>query len=288
MFFADLHCDTLYEIYKRGVSYNDDSLSVLYSAFGLFDKHIRNYAIYLENGKDDPIFLYEKMLDIYNEIKPSLEKSGVTPLLSVEGGALAEKGYSLEKMKSDGVKIMSLAWNFDNSLAGGSGGVGGISEKGFKIISEMNEQGIALDLSHLNKKSFYDAINKANTVLATHSNLREVSDHSRNITLDQAKLISQKQGLIGICFYPEFLGKNVFEAIYKNIFLMLDAGLENSIAIGSDFDGATMSDNLKTIADIPALYEFLLDKIGDKGLLDKIFYKNAMIFLDKLLTNRKL
>ena len=288
MYFADLHCDTLYEMLKRGVSYNDDSLSVLYSSFDKFEKHIRNYAIYLENGVDDPKVLYEEMLKIYNKIKPKLEKSGVTPLLSVEGGALAEKGYSIEKLRNDGVKIMSLAWNFDNSLAGGSQGVGGITQKGAHIISEMNEQGIALDLSHLNKKSFYDAIDKANTVVATHSCLCEVCNHPRNITLDQAKLISQKQGIIGICFYPEFLGKNVFEKIYKNICLMLDAGLKNSIAIGSDFDGATMSDELKTTDDVPKLYEFLLERIGDKLILDEIFYKNGQKFIDKLLTNKDL
>ena len=105
MYFADLHCDTLYEMLKRGVSYNDDSLSVLYSSFDKFEKHIRNYAIYLENGIDDPKVLYEEMLKIYNKIKPKLEKSGVTPLLSVEGGALAEKGYSIEKLRNDGILV---------------------------------------------------------------------------------------------------------------------------------------------------------------------------------------
>ena len=67
MYFADLHCDTLYEIMKKGVSYNDDSLSVLFSAFDIFEKHIRNYAIYLENGIDDPRDLYENMLTIYQK-----------------------------------------------------------------------------------------------------------------------------------------------------------------------------------------------------------------------------
>lgn len=288
MYFADLHCDTLYEMLKRGVSYNDDSLSVLYSVFGLFEKHIRNYAIYLENGIDDPNVLYAQMLKIYNRIKPKLLNIGVVPLLSVEGGALAEKGYSIEKLSEDGVKIMSLAWNFDNSLAGGSQGSGEITPKGAEIIAQMNRCGMALDLSHLNKKSFYGAIDKADVPLATHSCLREVCNHPRNITLEQVKLISHKQGLVGICFYPEFLGQNVFEAIYKNIFLMLDAGLENSIAIGSDFDGAVMSDSLKTVADVPKLYDYLLQKIGDKSLLDKIFYDNAVVFVDKLLTNRAL
>ena len=69
---------------------------------------------------------------------------------------------------------------------------------------------------------------------------------------------------------------------------MLDAGLKNSIAIGSDFDGATMSDELKTTYDVPKLYEFLLERIGDKLILDEIFYKNGQKFIDKLLTNKDL
>lgn len=288
MNFADLHCDTLYEMIKRGVSFYDDSLSVLYSGFNLFEKHIRNYAIYLENGKDDPLFLYQKMLELYNQMIPKLRSSGVSSVLSIEGGALVESGYSVEKIKSDGVSIMSLAWNYENTLASGSLADGGLTEKGAKIVSKMNDVGIALDLSHLNKKSFYDAIDKADSVLATHSCLSEVHNHPRNITIHQAKQISQKGGLVGVCFYPEFLGGNVFESIYKNVFLLLDAGLENNIAIGSDFDGASMSNELRTIADVPKLYEYLFTKIGDKALIDKIFYENTRIFLDKLLTNRSL
>ena len=287
MYFADLHCDTLYKMLKKGVNYNDDSLSVRYSDFSQFDKQIRNYAIYLENRQDDPKYLYTQMLNSYNEIKSRVDPDLVVPLLSVEGGALAESGYSVENIKNDGVVIMSLAWNYDNSLAGGSGGFSGITKRGREIISQMNGYGIALDLSHLNKRSFYDAIELADNVLATHSCLDTVMPHKRNISIEQARLIKEKQGVLGICFYPEFLGGNVFEAVYKNVYLLLEAGLEKVITIGSDFDGADMAPELFSILDVPKLYEYLLLKIGDKDILDGIFYKNAEVFVDKLLTNTK-
>ena len=48
---------------------------------------------------------------------------------------------------------------------------------------------------------------------------------------------------------------------------------EENIAIGSDFDGAIMSETLCKIEQIPKLFEYLVDKGLDKRLLYKIFYK---------------
>ena len=58
-------------------------------------------------------------------------------------------------------------------------------------------------------------------------------------------------------------------------------GLENNISIGSDFDGALMDKRLDGIDKIPALYDYLESKGLSKGLLDKIFYYNALKFFDK-------
>ena len=56
-------------------------------------------------------------------------------------------------------------------------------------------------------------------------------------------------------------------------------GFENSIAIGSDFDGAKMPNEMQNISKIPDLYLNLKEKGLSNTLLDKIFYKNANDFV---------
>ena len=68
----------------------------------------------------------------------------------------------------------------------------------------MNELGMAVDVSHLNDKSFYKVIELAQKQIATHSNCRFVCDVPRNLSDNQIKLICEKHGIIGLNFYPLF------------------------------------------------------------------------------------
>lgn len=146
----------------------------------------------------------------------------------------------------------------------------------------MNNLKIGCDLSHINEKSFYSAIEYAAFPLATHSNSKKICNHKRNLTDEQIKLICEKGGIIGFCFYPKFLGGDVFEKLYENIFHIADMGFENHIAIGSDFDGAEMDKKLGKIEKVPDLYTFLKAKGLSDSLLHKIFYENANNYIAKL------
>ena len=100
-----------------------------------------------------------------------------------------------------------------------------------------------------------------------------------SFTDEQLKLIADKGGIIGLCFFPGFLGGDTFQKIYENIYHMLELGLENHIAIGSDFDGADMDSRLENIGDIPSLYFRLSEKGISDRVLNKIFYENAAKYM---------
>ena len=59
-------------------------------------------------------------------------------------------------------------------------------------------------------------------------------------------------------------------------------GLENNIAIGSDFDGADMLPELSDISKVPDLYTYLENRGISAETLKKIFYENAQNYFDKL------
>lgn len=282
MNFFDLHCDTALELYKRNLSFDNEELSVNRNSAKVFGKWTQTFAVWIKDDAENPFLIYKNIIkDIKTKLKTAPEN--LTPLFAVEGGAVIENRIDrLEILKKDGIKFFTLTWNGENRIAGGCKTEKGLTDFGVTVIEELNRLKIGCDLSHLNRKSFYSAIEYAEFPLATHSNCYEICSHPRNLTLEQIKLIAQKNGVIGITFYPEFLGDNIFDKIYQNIFLLCDKGFENNIAIGSDFDGGKMSESLDKTSKIPLLYGFLEEKGLSKPLLDKIFYKNAYKFIAML------
>ena len=279
MDFFDLHCDTAFELYKRNLSFDNDELSVNRNSAKVFGKWTQTFAVWIKDDAENPFRLYENIIsDIKFKLKTAPEN--LTPLFAMEGGSVIEdKTDRLEVLKKDGIKLFALTWNGENRIAGGCKTEKGLTDFGVTVIKELNRLKIGCDLSHLNKKSFYSAMEYAEFPLATHSNCYGICPNRRNLTLEQIKLITQKNGIIGLTFYPEFLGENIYKKIYENIFLLCDKGFENNIAIGSDFDGGKMSESLDKTSKIPLLYGFLEKKGLSKPLLNKIFYENAHKFI---------
>ncbi len=280
MNYFDLHCDTAYELYKRSLPFCNKELSV--TDINSFENWVQTFAIWIKDDCKNPFGLYKNIL---NDIKQKLKNApqSLTSIFSVEGGAVIETDLDrVEILKNDGIKMLTLTWNGENSIAGGCKTDNGLTNFGKSVIKKLNGLKIATDLSHLNQKSFYSAIDISKYPIASHSNCYDICQHPRNLTIEQIKLITEKNGVIGLTFYPLFLGENVFEKIYENIYFLCDNGLENHIALGSDFDGGEMDQNLNNIGKIPNLYNFLKSKGLNDALLDKIFYKNAYKFIAKL------
>lgn len=290
MDFFDFHADT-----PLVLASDNPLVSAVDMITSPFERYIQTFAIYLSDGEKSPFETYKKRLNlskkfceennipILTEIKNV--KKGV--ILSVENcGFLAENPDFLNMIYNDGVRILSLSWNGKNQLACGSDFNGPLTKKGKDIIKRMNGLGMLVDVSHLSHKSSVMAISEADRVIATHSCCDSIFHHKRNLRDEELNLIKQKNGIVGLCFYPEFLGtEDVYGALLKNVNYLLDLGMEKNIAFGSDFDGAKMSPKLSKTKDIPTLYNKFI-KLGlKKSLVDAIFYQNALAFFCKMCEN---
>ncbi len=271
----DLHTDTPTALFN--------GLNPAAAFLKTINKQVQTYAIFVKDDIKNPYEYYSLVLsDLRAKTDYPINDfaSDKSVILAVEGGAVLEgKKENLFKLFSDGVRVLSLAWNGETKLAGGVDTDKELTPLGKEIISEMNGLGMVLDLSHLNDKSFYRAIELSDFPIATHSNSRHIFNHKRNLTDEQLLFIKEKNGLVGINFYPLFLGEgNPFESIYKHISHMLSLGLIDNIAIGSDFDGAEMSEKLSSTEKTLLLYEYLEKKGVNIAIIDKIFYQNALNF----------
>ena len=280
MNYFDLHCDTPYECYFKNQDFFENNLAVSGEKGAVFENWKQVFAVWISDDQAEPYKLYNAILKYFKE-KLKSKPDNLTPYFSVEGGAVIEDDTDrLYILKEDGICALTLTWNGENRIAGGSKSDKGLTDFGKRVIRDLNSLNMLCDLSHLNEKSFYSVIELADYPIATHSNCREVCNCPRNLSDNQLKLIAEKGGIVGLCFYPEFLGGDVYEKLYANIFHFLELGMENNIAIGSDFDGADMSGSLCDISKIPFLYAKLNEKGIDKSVLDKIFYKNAENYLE--------
>ncbi len=282
MQFFDLHCDTAYKCYRDNVLFTDSALAVTPQKASLFDKWSQCFAVFVKDGIDSPFEYYKNTLKEF-KIQLKNKPNNLTSFFTVENGIIIENDLNrVEKLYNDGIRAVTLTWNGENQIAGGADTNTGLKHFGEEVISELNRFGIMTDLSHLNKKSFYRVIELAQKPIITHSCLEYVHKHRRNIDDDQLRLLVQKGGVFGLCFYPAFLGEgNVFENIYKNVYHVLEMGYEDYLSIGSDFDGADMDKDLYDISFVPVLYNYLKSRNISDDILEKIFYNNAYNYFNK-------
>lgn len=291
MNFFDLHADTPLVLDEK--SSNSSVVDLINHPFDVYKQIM---AVFIRDGDNAPFESYNRRISlIKNHLKncgfPLFEKSLLNSsgaLISVENaGFLAEDIGRISTLKKDGVVALSLTWNDDNPLASGANGNGGITPLGREVIKEMNSLGMALDISHLSHKSAMEGIELADKVFASHSGIYHLNPHQRNLKTSTLLALKQKQGIVGLCFYPIFLGgNNVVEHLFDSAEYLISLGMEESIALGSDFDGAEMSSCLSKTAHIPNLFNEFCSRGLKKSTVNKIFYENAIAFFSKMCENK--
>lgn len=289
MKFFDLHCDTPYEAYKQGQPFYNGPYAAAPARAETFSRCVQVCAIWLP---DECLGARERYSAILNNLKSQISvattRDGLDRqhsfLLSLEGGAVIESVSDVDALYRDGVRVITLTWNGKNRLAGGVNTFEPLTDLGREVIARMNELSMAVDLSHLNDRSFFEVAPLAHNILATHSCARAVHHVRRNLTDEQIRLIASRGGIVGLCLYPRFLGEgNVFSAFLWHLRHVINVAGIDAVAIGSDFDGAAMDKNLDSIDKIPALWDYLSREGFTDTDLEKIFFSNSYKYFYELL-----
>lgn len=144
---------------------------------------------------------------------PDADDLSLHAIMSVEGmcGIKEEPEAKVQWMYEQGVRLASLVWNEENALAAGApqDSACGLSELGVRVIKAMDRLNMVIDVSHANEKTFWDIMKHTKgKVIATHSDVRSLSDHARNLNDDQIKAICERGGLIGMNAVYMFVSKD--------------------------------------------------------------------------------
>lgn len=212
-----------------------------------------------------------------------------TAILAVEGGqVLGGELANIPVLASLGVKFLTLTWNGENELGFGGAPAGegpyapqGLTAFGRACIPELERCGILVDISHLSDAGVEGVLScSTRPVVATHSLLRSVQAHPRNLTEAQFSELVRRKGLCGLNFYPAFVsGQTDYppEALRRHLERMLELGGEDILALGSDFDGASMPSFLPGVESLYTLFGFVVKWMGET-VARKLFYENAAAF----------
>lgn len=302
----DLHCDTIERMEELGENMLTDKTQLSLKYLPQIEKWCQTFAIFIPDSKRgvDAVSYYEQVLAYFHkmlekhadivemantadDIRRITGSKKCAALLSVEGGAVLDgKLENIEKLKKDGVKMMTLTWNGANELASGSVNPEmGFTAFGREAVKEMERQNIIVDVSHLNDKGMEELMGFATKpIIATHSNLRSVCSHKRNVTEEMFKYIVEHKGLCGLNLLHGFVSdepmKDSKAELFRHVYRMLELGGEDVIACGSDFDGGITSQ-----MDNPALFASFGDYMVDHGISrrvsDKIMFENALHFFEE-------
>ncbi len=134
-------------------------------------------------------------------------------LLGMENGyALGEDADNVRRFAELGVRYLSLTHNGNNQLAdshtGESDGYrwNGVSPLGREVIAEANRRGIVLDLSHPSKAANLETMRLSLApVMASHSAVRSLADHSRNLDDEQLLALQENRGIVQVVAFPGYL-----------------------------------------------------------------------------------
>jgi len=312
----DLHCDTIMKLYENPNSnLLENHFQIDLKRLQQKDFLLQTFAIFLDKQqypqrKKTALHMYQRFIKEleknaatigliktqadYNENKANKQISALLTL--EEGGILEGKIENLEEFYQLGVRLITLTWNYPNEI--GTPNIlywdkekhileenqTSLTKFGFECIQRMSELHMIIDLSHASDQAAKDILaSSAQGIVASHSNARKLTPHPRNLSDELIRKIADKNGLIGINFFDQFLKLNqptdLPTAISEHLWYMYQLVGEDHLCFGSDFDGIPVHPDLNDVNSFPKIIQSLKQKGFSSRQIEKISYLNAENFI---------
>ena len=203
-------------------------------------------------------------------------------VLHLEGAESIDPGLeALDLWYAAGLRSLGPVWSRPNAFAHGVPFVSpstpdtgpGLTERGRALVRACADQGILVDVSHLNEAGFWDLARlELGPVIATHSAVHALCPTSRNLTDAQLDEIGATGGVVGIVFACPFLRPDFADDPDTPLELIVEharyaaerIGVEH-VALGSDFDGTTIPAAVGDVTGMPKV----LDALSHAGFADQ-------------------
>ena len=222
------------------------------------------------------------------EVRAAKAAGRIAALGGIEGGqALEGQLDAIEAFALRGVRYLGLLHFSANAIGRpakgrGADGAHGLTGVGRDVIRECERCGVIVDLAHINRRGFFEALELATLpVMVSHTGVAGVHPHWRNIDDAQLRAVADNGGCVGIIFARRFLGSASIDAVVDHLLHVLDVAGEDVPALGSDFDGFVVPPvGLEDVAALPNLTVALSRRGVAPRVLEKILGANVLRVLD--------
>ena len=183
------------------------------------------------------------------DVRRAKREDKLAVAFDLEGSVMLEDDLAMASLFSDlGVRQIHLAYNRDNSIAGGCHGADrGLTPLGRQVVAKINEVGMLMDCSHTSLRSSLEIMElSAKPVIFSHSNIRAIRDHPRNIVDAQIDACARTGGGVGLCGIGLFMGENdaTTETMVRHIdYVVQRVGIAHA-GLGLDFVFQPLHDDL--------------------------------------------
>ncbi|MFP5076844.1 dipeptidase [Rhizobium sp. YIM 134829] len=230
------------------------------------------------------------------EIRRAMEDQVFAAVLHMEGCEAIDGNLdALETFHAAGLRSLGPVWSRHNLFGHGvpfaypmDPDTGpGLTRAGVALVKACDSLGILIDLAHITEQGFWD-VAKASTkpLVASHSNAHALTPVARNLTDKQLDAIRERRGLVGLNYATTMLradGLENADTPLSDMVRHLDHLVErvgiDCVALGSDFDGATIPQAIGDASGNQNLVAALRDAGYGESELTKICRENWLRIL---------
>jgi membrane dipeptidase len=170
------------------------------------------------------------------------------------------------------------------------GGDAGLTDRGREMVRALDAQRIFVDLAHINRRGFFDAVevhDRSLPLLVSHTGIAGVHAHWRNVDDEQLRAVAATGGVVAVMYQSSFLGEPLLggraEAIVDHLAHIINEVGEDHAALGSDWDGAIVPPrDLQTCLELPWLCELMLRRGWSPQRIAKVLGGNFLRALEAL------
>ncbi|QHC35319.1 dipeptidase [Komagataeibacter xylinus] len=198
-----------------------------------------------------------RVCDTAAGVRAAYEAGDIAIVPAVENGyAMGDNLSLIRQFRALGARYMTLTHNGHNSLADSARPMhhlndpeslhGGLSALGRAAIAEMNRTGMLIDVSHTARDTMMQAVELSRApVFASHSCVRALCDHPRNLDDGQLDALRACGGVIHITAMDAFLRprdvRDIRPVTVADFVDHIDYAVQRigikHVGISSDFDG---------------------------------------------------
>ncbi len=215
-----------------------------------------------------------EIVSSFKEAKAA-HKRGIVPMLGLLEGAdaLSDQRVSLPELKRRGLAMIGLVASRNNAFADSARAPrknGGLTKDGIALLEACNDAGLVIDLTHASPNTFWDVLTRqVGAVVVSHTAVRALRDHPRNLDDLQILALSRYGGVMGLIFNPVFLKsdsnvKATLDDVVAHVMHVYGIGAINGLALGTDYDGIQPPVGLEDVSKLPKL----TDALARQGLSD--------------------